>query len=579
MPELHRVGPDPAGEKADYATLSDAELTERIRAGAPPAYPATQELKRRHMPAVLTYARLCGRNHGSGYQLAVQAFGLAAQEACRGIEPRGNWRHHLLMLVQRVGLSWAAGGRRDRLEPDFVAWTDDTADTADIADTAGGADSADAAGIASGMPGTRRLRSEASSAMLTGFYRLPEVTRGVLWYAVVDEEPDATVATCLGIRPSMVAELRDKAHNAMRQAYIHAYLERGGDRKCLGFRRIIEAAARPEDRRRSEDLTIHLSECPRCTRLVTELARMADNPRAVIAEGLLRWGGSAYVARGTVPGLSDPVPARPDRSRSTAGRWGFTAFGRAPRSGGTPPEGARRPSPTVVLVAVAVAGAVVSGALLQSSSEDPVTARRAEEPPVQAAWPTPASPPPVLSASPTRKPSKKPSRSASPSTSAPAPEPPAPAPSPSAPPRPVPIAPGGGYVQVVNARSGLCLDIENGVMENRTDVVTARCNGARTQRWSLDSNGLLRSNADPDYCLDSRGDTDRGAGIWSCASVEGKNGLNLLFAADGSGAIHPMIAPDFALEPVDGSEGSSLGFDPADGESNQRWTAGTVPRA
>lgn len=563
MPELHQAGPGSADETPVYTALSDAELTERIRAGAPRAYPAVQELKRRHLPAVLTYARLCGRNQVAGNQLAVQTFDLAAQEACRGIEPRGNWRHHLLMLVQRVGLGWADSSRVDRLQPDFVAWIDDTADIS-----------------APGLPEPRRLRFEESSAMPTGFYQLPELTRGVLWYALVDEEPDATVAGFLGVEPNSVPELREKAQNVMRQAYVRAYLERCGDRKCLGFRRIIEASARPGDGRRSEDLTLHLAECPSCTRLVAELRRMADNPRAVFAEGLLGWGGAAYVARGPVRGLLDAVPAQPERSQPTAGTSAFTASTKSLSSDGLPRKSARRPAMPVVLVAMAVAlaGVVVAGTLLAAASEEAGPARdHAKEPPLREAWPIIATPTPTVtpSASPTREPSKKPSRSAKPTTSAPVPKPPAPAPSKSVPRRPAPIVPGGGFTQVVNADSGLCLDIANGVMANRTDVVTARCSGARTQQWSLDSIGLLRSNADPDYCLDSRGDTDRGVGIWSCASVNGQNGVNLLFIVDGSGAIRPQIAPDFALEPLGSSEGNPLDFDPADGDTDQRWTAGS----
>ncbi|MEU4491915.1 RICIN domain-containing protein [Streptomyces sp. NPDC023998] len=560
MPELHQAGPESADETTVYTALSDAELTERIRAGAPRAYPAVQELKRRHLPAVLTYARLCGRNQVAGNQLAVQTFDLAAQEACRGIEPRGNWRHHLLMLVQRVGLTWADSSRVDRLERDFAAWIDDTADV-----------------TAPGLPEPRRLRFEQWSAMLTGFYQLPELTRGVLWYALVEEEPDATVAGFLGVEPNFVPELREKAQHAMRQAYVRAYLERCGDRKCLGFRRLIEVSARPGDGRRSEDLTLHLAECPSCTRLVAELKRMADNPRAVFAEGLLGWGGAAYVARGPVRGLLDAVPAQPDRSKPTAGMSAFTASAKSLQSDGIARRSTRRLAMPVVLVAVAVAlaGVVVAGTLLAAASEDSGPTRdRAEEPPLRAAWPTLAAPTPAPapSASPTREPSKKPSPSPSATTSAPAPKPPAP--SKSVPPRPAPIVPGGGFTQVVNADSGLCLDIVDGVMANRTDVFTTRCSGARTQQWSLDSIGLLRSNADPDYCLDSRGDTDRGVGIWSCASVNGQNGVNLLFVVDGSGTIRPQIAPDFALEPLGSSQGSPLDFDPADGDSDQRWTAG-----
>ncbi|MGW1882457.1 ricin-type beta-trefoil lectin domain protein [Streptomyces sp. NPDC001970] len=565
MPELHRVGPDLADGRTDCTTLPDGEITERIRSGAPRAFPANQELKRRHLPAVLAYARLCGRNQVAGNQLAVQAFDLAARETSRGIEPRGNWRHHLLMLVQRVGLTWAAGSRRDRLAPDFVTWIDNTADAP-----------------APGLPEARRLRPDASSAMLTGFYRLPELTRGVLWYAVVDEEPDAAVATFVGVRPNLVPELRPKAQDAMRRAYIQAYLEHGEDKKCLGFRRIIEAATRPGDRRHSEDLALHLAECASCTRLVTELARMADDSRAVLAEGLLGWGGAAYAAHGPVYVPLDAESSQPDPSEGlngldgsdgpirTAGVPGFTAPAAA--------RGPRRLPLPVALVAVGVVVTVVAGTLLATASEDSRPAEdRADQPPVQAAWPT--LPVPTPSTSPTQQPSKQPSPSASPtaSTSAPTASRP-PSPSKHVPPRPEPIVPGGGYVQVVNTASGLCLDIADGVMENRTDVVTARCSGARTQLWSLDSLGLLRSNSDPDYCLDSRGDTDRGAGIWSCASVNGKNGLNLRFTVDSSGAIRPHIAPDHALEPLGGSEGSPLGFAPAEGDSDQRWTAGTSTR-
>jgi DNA-directed RNA polymerase specialized sigma24 family protein len=566
--ELYQVGQNPTDEEAVYRALSDAELTERIRAGAAPASPALQELKRRHLPAVLTYARLCGRNQVAGNQLAVQAFDRAAQEACRGIEPRGNWRHHLLMLVQQTALAWAADSRRDRLESDFVGWIEDMAE------------------FSAPRPfEPRGLRVETSSAMLTGFYRLPELTRGTLWYGVVDEESDATVATFLSVTPESVPDLRDRAQDAMRQAYIQAYLETGGNRRCLGYRRIIEAGARPGDRRYSADLTLHLAECPSCSRLVAQLSRMEDDPRTVFAEDLLEWGGRAYAASRPVRGLLDAIPAQPDPSKTTTAVSAFTLNAEPEQSQWTPQRmGTRRLSRRVVLVAVAVAAAVVVGTWLANASGGSSLAPvRAEEPPLQEAWPPVALPAAVPSTSPSREPSKKPSPSPSPTTSAPttsapAPAPSKPAPSKSVPRRLVPIAV-GGYTHVVNWDSGLCLDILNGVMENRTDVVIDHCSGTRTQQWSLDSIGLLRSKADPDYCLDSRGDTYRGVGIWSCASVYGRNGLNLLFTIDGSGAIRPRVAPDFALEPLGTAAGSPLGFDPSDKDSDQLWTTGASPKA
>ncbi|MGW7466617.1 ricin-type beta-trefoil lectin domain protein [Streptomyces xantholiticus] len=565
MSKLRHVAAETADEDPGYAALPDAELTERIRAGAPTAYLATQELKRRHMPSLRAYAMLCGRSTLAGNQLAVQAFDLATQEACRGIDPQGSWGHHLLTVLQRIGLAWAVGSRRARLEPDFAAWLDDNIDP-----------------TAPYPPDSPRPRLQATSPMLTGFYRLPEESRGILWYATVDEEPDTTVGTFVGVRAGTVPELRVKAQDAMRRAYIQAYLEHGGDKKCLGFRRIIDAASRPGDGRRSNDLTLHLGECSSCARLMGELARMADAPRAVLAEGLLRWGGTAYAAGGPVRARHTPR-AQIERWESRAALPALLASANPRRPGGAARSGDRRRSRLALLVAVAAvavaAGTWAATALGDSAPDRDRDRARAKEPSgwearPPATLPTPA---PAPSVTPTAKPSKKPSPTPSPATSAPRTAPPAPkpppppAPSKSSPPRTVPIAVGGGWTQVVNADSGLCLDVEGGVMADRTDVLTVPCDGTSSQRWRLDPVGLVRSSADPDYCLDSRGATDRGVGIWSCDSVNGRNGINLLFIVDSAGAIRPRIAPDFALEPLGGS--GTLDFDPADGDSDQRWIA------
>ncbi|MGW7358628.1 ricin-type beta-trefoil lectin domain protein [Streptomyces sp. NPDC054802] len=567
MSKLRHVVPDTGDEDPGYAALSDAELTERIRAGAPSAHPATQELKRRHMPSLRAYAMLCGRSTLAGNQLAVQAFDLAAQQACRGIGPRGSWGHHLLMTLQRIGLRWAVGSRRARLEPGFAAWLDDNTDPT--------------APHPPDAPGPRLVQT---SAMLACFYGLPEQTRGILWYATVDDEPDAKVGTFVGVPAGTVPELRVKGQDALRKAYIQAYLEHSGDRKCQGFRRIIDAASQPADGRRSNDLTLHLGECTSCARLMGELMRMADAPGAVLAEGLLGWGGAAYAAGG-------PVRARqtPD---SPIERWENRAA--LPVFVGSPAARGRevavrsvrwRPSLLTVLAAVAVvAFAAGTWAATGSGGSGPDRDRGqagAEEPSRWEARP-PAAPPtfaPSATITASVTPSKKPSPSPSPATSAPKKKPPAPpkpkptpSPSKSSPPRQVPISV-GGWAQVVHAATGLCLDIDGGVMADRTDVLIVPCDGTATQRWRLESVGLLRSGADPDYCLDSRGSTDRGVGIWSCSSVEGRNGMNLLFAVDSAGAIRPRVAPDFALDPHRGSGGSTLGFEWADGDSDQRWIA------
>ncbi|MET8010084.1 RICIN domain-containing protein [Streptomyces sp. NPDC005271] len=574
MSDQHGTEPGAAAEKRPYAQLSDAELTERIRAGAPTALPATQELRARHLPWVLSYARLCGRNQTDGNQLAELSFGLAAQETCRGIDPLGPWRHHLMLLVQRVGATWAAGGRRERLDPGFAQWLDGS-------------------GITLG-DGPGRPRPEERSAMLGGFLTLSARTRGVLWYGVVDDEPTATVATHLGTAPHTVETLGGTAQGALREAWLRTHLERGGDPMCRGFRGIIEAAVRPGAARHSDDLDRHLAGCPSCAGVFSDLVRMGEDPRTVIADGLLGWAGAAYVMAGpvrelpTAEAMARPHTAaeRPDTSASTGPVLAPLPSSRAAADGpaGLGSDGTWRrgtwtvswPSAAVGLVVMAAVTAVTTTVVVLASDSGGMTPAgdRAHTlaPTPTAAPPTGSAPPPSASPTPPKKP-PRPSPPGRATEAPPTPTPPTSAPPSTSPPTPVPV-PGDGYTAVVNSATGLCLDIRDGRLEKRTDVITAPCTGADTQRWRLDSRGLLRTAADPDFCLDSRGASDRGVGIWPCSSADGDNGQNLGFVVDRDGAIRPFIAPDFALTPDDDSPGSSLELRSAEDRDDQRWTAG-----
>lgn len=124
----------------------------------------------------------------------------------------------------------------------------------------------------------------------------------------------------------------------------------------------------------------------------------------------------------------------------------------------------------------------------------------------------------------------------------------------------------------MNVASGRCLDISGADLEKGTDVITAPCSSSPTQRWRVDSaRGALQSYADPDFCLDSRGATDDGVGIWECASLEGRNAQNLRFAVDTVGVIRPAVAPDFAVAPTGGT---SVSLVRESGRADQRWRAG-----
>ncbi|MCX5090716.1 RICIN domain-containing protein [Streptomyces sp. NBC_00365] len=498
------------------AGASDARLTELLGADTPSAYPALQELRERHRPSVLAYARLCTRSESAARQLAAQAFTLAAQETARGSDPSVPWRHRLLLLAGRVAASWARDERAAGLDPGLLL----------VLSTAG--------------PGGP------VPPMLAPFRSLPSRAQGLLWYGVVDEEPADRAAVLLGLTHEDVTYGVQPALQALGQACLKSRLAASDDPRCGDFRRLIEESLRPDNPRSSPDLHAHMAHCAHCTTAYEELSALRDHPRGALAEGLLPWAGTAYVMSET----GEPRPGVP----ASSGPW--------------------PPSRRLVVTSAAALGVALVPLLFvvlssgRSPSQDtagsvttPSVVPRVTVTATVSATPSPPAPrPSATSESPSSnspKPSPSPSRSASPR--------PSPTPTPAYP-------PGGSYAQVVNIASGLCLDIRDGDLTQGTDVVTAPCTSARTQRWRVDSGrGVLQSYADSDLCLDSRGSVDNGVGIWDCGSIDGSHGQNLRFTVDDNGVIRPSIAVETAVTP---SGGDGLSLLPLNGGASQRWRAG-----
>ncbi|SDM83237.1 Ricin-type beta-trefoil lectin domain-containing protein [Streptomyces sp. cf386] len=509
-----------------HAGASDARLTELLRADTATAYTALHELRARHHAPVLAYARLCTPNVSMARQLAAQAFTLAARQTARGVDPGLPWRHRLLLLTSRSAGTWAMDERAAGLDAGLLLVLNSTGPSGPV------------------------------PPMLTAFQTLSSRTQGLIWYGLVEWEPVERTAGLLGLTREDVTYGIDPALQQLARACLRTRLAASDDPACPDFGRLIEESVRPDSPRDSTDLHAHMAHCPHCTTAYEELSALRDAPRTALAEGLLPWGGTAYAARaaGELVGGGGSV--------------GLAAKARSPE-GGWPPDRRR-----VVLVSAALGVALLPLVLFlvaqggSSSSQDPVGSVG-----------TPVSVPPVtvtatVSATPTTSsPSPSPSRSSkSPSpTKSPTPTKttrPKPSPSPTHP-------PGSAYAQVVNVSSGLCLDV-GGAFSNGTDVVTVPCTSSRTQRWRVDSGlGVLQSDADPDYCLDSRGSTGRGVGIWTCDSVYGSNGQNLKFVVDGDGLIRPAIAVERAVTP-DGGAGDGLSLESVSGGAEQRWKAGAA---
>ncbi|MFJ5301308.1 RICIN domain-containing protein [Streptomyces sp. NPDC088350] len=487
-----------------HAGASDARLTELLRADTSTVYAALRELRTRHQPSVLSYARLCTTSESAARQLAAQAFTLAARETARGVDPALPWRHQLLLLTGRVAASWCQDDRSTGLDPGLLLLLNTT---------------------------------DPAPSMLPAFLSLPSRTQGLVWYGIVDQEPETVTAAFLGLAREDVVYGTDQALQSLAQACLKSRLAASDDPRCGDFRRLIEESVRPDTPRDSADLHAHMAQCVHCTGAYEELTALRDAPRATLAEGLLPWAGSSYAMRSReeVKGNTLGSPASWSPSRRLVLASAALGVALVPllffllRPGG----------PTAHPGSAAGAGAIPS-----SPSEVTVTATVPVTPSVS----------PSKSPSPAR--SSKPTHSATPTPS----------------PTPTTHAPDGTYAQVVNVSTGRCLDIRDGDLTEGTDVITAPCTSSDTQRWRVDSaRGVVQSAADSGLCLDSRGSVDKGVGIWECDAVDGSHGENLRFTVDGDGVIRPAIAILTGMTP-EGGAGVSLV--PLSGGAEQRWRAG-----
>ncbi|MFJ5777756.1 ricin-type beta-trefoil lectin domain protein [Streptomyces sp. NPDC093094] len=575
------------------ADAPDTRLTELLRTRSTTAYPALQELRARHRPAVLAYARLCTTSDTAARQLAAHAFAAAAREAASGTDPETPVRHRLLLLAGQVAAEWTADERAAGLDPHLLP----------VLRAAG-----------SGGPVPPLLRAFAS---------LPPRVQGLVWYGPVEREPEERTALLLGLNRTDVTYGTEPALAALARAALRTRLADSDDPDCQDFRRLIEESVRPDSPRHSSDLAAHMAHCPHCTAAYEDQCALRDSPRTALAEGLLPWAGTAYAnavqaralaaaADGTgrgvpddgarpgpeaagnghragrgragrdgVPGGTDAVPAGAGGAGHAAGpgRSGF-AVRRSGAAGDETWPASRRLALASAALGVALVPLLV---FLLAPGETPVEnaashALRTPPPAPRVTVTTTVSvtpsPSPSVSPSPSRtrtspSPTPTPTPTPSPSRTSARPKPSV-TPRPPAPPAPHP--PNGTFAPVVNVATGRCLDVDGGWFDKGVDVLTASCSGSATQLWRYDSGRqVLQSYADQDYCLDSRGDTDRGVGIWECDSVYGDRGVNLMFSVDGDGRIRPYIDPDTAVT-AGGDDGVWLDW--IDGDDRQRWLTG-----
>ncbi|AWK08698.1 hypothetical protein DDQ41_06895 [Streptomyces spongiicola] len=532
MHELQKVVPTTASWESGCSQAADSELAERIRSRGPVDDGAESELKRRHIAFALVCAQLCTRGRVAADRLAREALERAAEAARSGFDPSGTWRDFVLTCVHRTALSWARGGRRPLLEPAFLGWADGHGE--DRADGHGesraGGHGEDRGGRPAGP-----TPSEQQQALREGFFALPEAARGLLWYSLVDKEPDERVATYTGVSPDAVPALLARARQSLHGALLQAHAERAGDTRCNGFRRLVEAAAVAGTNPRCGDLAVHLDTCLACEGLLTQLILLSDDLRTALADGLLVRDGAAYASavaqRAPTPAPGPPPAGRPEVGDSTL--WNPGPVDRPAR---------RRPGRWARVAGAVAAVAAVSVPLLliaeRQSGEQGPGGGRAEARPAAPVSPSGTGTGPAL-------------------------------PGAGSTPPPGDLV----YGRIMHAGSGLCLDIEDGLVVKRGGTVAARCTQASTQRWALDAQGRLHNLHDSAFCLKTDGDA-AGVGVRPCDSDNPEKLEKMAFLVEPVGPIRPKTDPEAALVPdPDWVENPRpLELRTVTGGSDQSWT-------
>ncbi|MEU1408319.1 ricin-type beta-trefoil lectin domain protein [Streptomyces sp. NPDC005728] len=287
-----------------------------------------------------------------------------------------------------------------------------------------------------------------SSLARQAFLELPEQSQCLLWHSVVEVDPPAVVGRLTGLDEQVAARHLARARQLFREACVQAHLTSTLDRQCLAYGSLLDAATRTEASDQGpSDLQWHLAGCAHCRATAHELSQHGDRLALILAHGLLAWGVEPYLndgGRQAPEGDTARLPRRPQAAPRTRVRPGTVA---------------------IAVGGIAVALATVSAAVVRFV---PDTSSHAAEPPYS-----------YTQHSSTRKPDED-SVTSRPSTD--------------------------GFRTVLrNAATRQCLDVRDGTLVPKVDVVSTRCTSAARQQWIFGDDSRVHNAADTGLCLDATG--------------------------------------------------------------------------
>lgn len=128
------------------------------------------------------------------------------------------------------------------------------------------------------------------------------------------------------------------------------------------------------------------------------------------------------------------------------------------------------------------------------------------------------------------------------------------------------------FRQLKDGRSGKCLDFPGTSPTNGSAAVIYDCADVDWQKWQYNATtGLLRNKANPDFCLDNKGQRYAGGGVhmWQC--VEGSVNQQWDFVGE---SLRPRANQGVALDAYGTDNNSAVGQWTVHGGENQKWSWG-----
>ncbi|MGY1495603.1 RICIN domain-containing protein [Streptomyces sp. QTS52] len=487
-------------------------------------------LTARHWQATHEYAVIClATSARTSSMVTAAAFHQVLERVMRA-ESAVALRPRFLVAVRDIVRQWSADDRISDVLPDLTK-------------PAGGR----------GMRAAKAMTAENRKLAERSFQALPGLAQCLLWHTEVEAEPMNVPAVLLGMDTNMAAASLEQAREQFREGCVRAHRELAPSKECRFYNRLLDIPIR-RGGALLPDVQQHLSVCHYCRYAAEQLSHFEGGLGTLLAEAVLGWGARRY------------LDSRPGRSQSGTrlrgharhrGSGGEGAGGRGvglgrhrllsripsprrPLPGGT---GNRRTLFTSVGLASAVVLAVVLGSGLwpkDGSGADPAassgaTAGRGTAPGATPTSPAVSSSPPATGNLPTAT----------------------------------------RQTRLRNVTADLCLDIRGGRATVGAVARLASCSTAWTQMWTYEDDGLLRSVANPELCLDSHAD----AGVvilGRCAAASADRGDDVRYDLTVRGELLPRWEEGLAVAPASDDPGTDVVVKVRDGSANQRWLTDTA---